>query len=140
MSAYTWAILAAVIWGFVPLLEKAGLGSVRPLAGLFYRSIGVIIGIILLGLFFVKPQELQGVDWRSRVYLVLAGFLASFVAQIFFYHGLKIGEISRVVPISGSYPLIAFMLGILLLGESVNPVKLAGAVLVVIGLCVLRVG
>ena len=118
MNAFSWAVAAAVIWGVVPLLEKSGLARAHPLAGLFYRCVGVLIGIVILSLFMVKPQDIKAVDMKSAVYLVLGGFLASFVAQICFYNALKLGEVSRVVPISGSYPFLTFILGVFLLGES----------------------
>jgi len=138
MSAFIWAVLAASIWGFVPLLEKLGLFKVEPLVGLFYRSIGVVIGILLLGVFILKPQEIKSIDLRSAIFLILAGFLASFAAQICFYHALKIGEVSRVVPISGSYPFIALLLGIIFLGESLNPIKIVGMLSIVIGIWLLK--
>jgi len=140
MNAVTWAVLTACVWGMVPLIEKAGLTKVTPLVGLFYRSLGVIFGLFLLGLFMVKPQEIKSVDLRSGVLLALGGFLASFVGQICFYNSLKIGNVSRVVPISGTYPLIAFILGIIFLGESITLTKLAGVVFVIAGIWALKIG
>ncbi|MFC1592602.1 EamA family transporter [Candidatus Omnitrophota bacterium] len=140
MTAFIWALLAACIWGIVPLLEKIGLAKAEPLAGLFYRSMGVIIGLLLLGVFMFKPQEIKAVDLRSASFLILGGFLASIVAQICFYNSLKIGEVSRVVPISGSYPLIAFVLGVLFLGESISLIKTGGVLLIVLGIWALKIG
>ena len=140
MNQYLWAILAACIWGIVPLLEKVGLAKVSPFVGLFYRSLGVVLGLLMMGIFLVKPQQLKAIDGRSIMLLVLGGFLASFLAQICFYHGLKMGEVSRVVPISGMYPLIAFLLGVLVLGESFNVVKMMGAGLIIAGVWALKIG
>jgi len=140
MNAFIWAILTAVIWGIVPLVEKFGLLKVEPLVGLFYRSVGVFIGWILLGTLLLKPQQIKSVDIRSVPWFILGGFLASIVGQIAFYHGLKAGEISRVVPISGTYPLVAFILGVLIFGESISWVKLSGVALVIMGIWALRVG
>jgi len=140
MNQYMWAILTACVWGIVPLLEKAGLAKVSPFVGLFYRSLGVVLGLLIMGIFLVKPQQLKAVDGRSIMLLVLGGFLASFIAQICFYHGLKIGEISRVVPISGMYPLVAFLLGVLIFGESFNLVKMAGVGLIIAGVWALKIG
>jgi len=39
---------------------------------------------------------------------------------------LKEGEVSRVVPVSGAYPLISFIPGVLILGEKLTAVKSAG--------------
>jgi len=134
MNYFIWAILAAAIWGMVPLLEKIGLSKVDPLVGLFYRCLGVVLGLLVLCLFIVDTKKLKAVDFRSVLFLILGGFLASFVAQICFYQSLKLGDISKVVPISGSYPLIAFLLGVLILGESLSLYKLLGVLLVVLGI------
>ncbi len=140
MSTINWAVLTACIWGIVPLLEKMGLAKVNPLAGLFYRSLGVTLGLLIMGVFILKPLEIRSVGLRPAILLMTGGFLASFAAQLFFYHSLKGGEISRVVPIAGSYPLISFILGILLLGESVSVPKIAAAVLIITGIWLLRLG
>ncbi|MBD3426752.1 MAG: EamA family transporter [Candidatus Omnitrophica bacterium] len=138
MNAVLWAILTACIWGVVPVLEKLGLVRTQPFTALFFRCLGVIIGIVLLGLFVVKPQHIRESDARSIGLLILSGFLASFVAQIAFYHGLKIGDVSRVVPISGTYPLIAFILGIFFLGEAVTMQKVFGMLFILAGVWLLR--
>jgi transporter family protein len=140
MTAFMWAILAACIWGVVPLLEKIGLSKVDALAGLFYRCIGVLIGWIILSTLILKPNQIKSVDLRSALWLILGGFLASIVAQLAFYQGLKVGEISRVVPISGIYPLIAFILGVVILGEVFSWVKLSGIILIILGVWMLRIG
>jgi len=138
MNAFWWAILTACIWGVVPILEKLGLAKIDPYVALFYRCLGVLIGILFLGLFAVKPAQLKAVSPKAIIVLVIAGFLASFLAQITFYHGLKMGEVSRVVPIAGTYYLITFVLGIFLLGEAITLMKVCGIVLIVAGMWFLR--
>lgn len=140
MNAFYWAVIAACLWGVVPLFEKVGLSKVDPMVGLFYRCIGVLIGILILGLFVLKPAQIKSADLRSATFLILGGFIASFVAQIAFYYALKSGDVSKVVPISGSYPFISFLLAILLLGEHFTPFKLVGVILVIIGIWTLKVG
>ncbi|MFH2144952.1 MAG: EamA family transporter [Candidatus Omnitrophota bacterium] len=140
MNAFLWAILAACIWGVVPLLEKVGLNKIDAITGLFYRCFGVVIGLLFLGVFILSPQQIKSVDVKSAALLVLAGFLASFVAQIAFYHGLKLGEISRVVPVSGIYPVFAFIFGILILGEGISLLKCLGIILAVLGVWLLKIG
>jgi len=98
-----------------------------------------MIGFLVLVAFFVKPAEIKTVDLRSASFLILGGFLASFVAQMMFYHALKAGEVSRIVPIAGSFPLIAFVLGILILGESFSWIKIAGAMCIVAGIWILKI-
>ncbi|MDP8266835.1 MAG: EamA family transporter [Candidatus Aceula meridiana] len=140
MTAFLWAIITACIWGIVPILEKTGLLKATPLAGLFYRCLGVFLGFIVLMTFLVKPAEIKAVDLKSASFLILGGFLASFVAQMTFYNALKQGEVSRIMPIAGSFPLIAFILGILILGESFSWIKMAGAMCIVTGIIALKLG
>ena len=139
MNAYVWAILTALVWGCVPLIEKMGLTRIDPLVGLFYRCFGVIAGILLLLTFYNRQiRESWSHFHTGMLYLMLGGFLASVVGQFCFYHALKNGEASRMVPLSGSYPLVAFVLGVLILGEKVTLAKTAGILLVVGGVYLLR--
>ena len=142
MNAFTWAAAAAaaVAWGIAPLIEKAGLKGTQPMAGLFYRCLGVVLGMVFLLSFLVKPSQIKAVEMRSAILLIAGGFLASIVGQIFFYNALKVGDVSRVVPVSGSYPFIAFLLGVLLFGESMTALKLGGVLLVVAGVWLLKIG
>lgn len=130
--------MAACVWGVVPILEKLGLSNISPLTGLFYRCFGVLLGIVVLGFFVLKPSELKAVDTKTVLIMILSGFLASFVAQIFFYNGLKTGDVSKIVPIAGSFPMISVLLGVLLPGETITPSKFLGISLVISGICFLR--
>ncbi len=138
MNAFEYALCAAFIWGIVPILEKIGLSKIDPLVGLFYRSFGVILGGVILGAFFLKGDQIRNVDLKTVSILLLSGFLASFVAQIFFYNGLKVGEVSRIVPIAGSFPLITFVLGVLIFGESITLSKVVGLICIVAGVWFLK--
>ncbi len=137
-DAFWLAVMTSVIWGFVPILEKIGLAKTTPLTGLFFRSFGVILGMVVLYFFYLKPDEIRAIDLRSALFVMAGGFLASFVAQVLFYTALKTGDVSRIVPISGSYPLIAFILGVLILGEQVTVPKMIGALLIIGGVWLIK--
>jgi transporter family protein len=68
----------------------------------------------------------------------MSGMFSGLLGQWTYYKALKYAEASRVVPIVGGYPLIAFALAVLLLGESITAQKLGGAALVVAGIVLLR--
>jgi bacterial/archaeal transporter family protein len=140
LSPFVWALLAALCWGFAPALEKAGLQHAKdPAVGVVVRSIGVLGGLLLLLPFFPKlGQQLSEVPGRSWVFLVLGGILASLMGQLFFYRALKLGEVSRVVPIGASYPLIAFVMGLLIWKEPLTASKSIGVTLVLAGIYLLR--
>lgn len=139
MKAFYFALMTAVVWGVVPVLEKMGLARIAPLSGLLIRSWGVIIGAILLSVFNKQAfRTALNAEPRTIFFLVLGGLMASIVGQIFFYNALKIGEASKVVPISGTYPLFAFLLGVIFLGEGLTVMKAAGVTFVILGLFLLR--
>jgi bacterial/archaeal transporter family protein len=139
MKPFYWALLTSFVWGFVPVLEKLGLMKLHPNVGLFYRCLGVLFGIVLLLFYQWGAIKTSWAELHSGMfYLICGGFFASVVGQMFFYNALKTGEASKVVPIAASYPLISFVLGVLLLGEKVSPGKITGLIFVVIGIFFLK--
>lgn len=140
MTAFKWAIITACVWGVVPIIEKAALGKVTPYVGIFYRCIGVMLGMLLLGVFLTQRKELTHIDVKSLLLLISAGFLANFVGQLMFFHGLKSGQVSTFVPIAGSFPLVSFILGVILFGEAITPFKVGGVALITLGIWALKIG
>ena len=139
MSAFLWAAVAACIWGIVPLMEKAGLsGTTAPFAGVMVRSIGVAAGLLVLSCVWSPWAMMRAMGWRSILLLALGGFLASVVGQLAFYRALKSGALSQVVPVAGAYPLVAALLGWLLLREPITVPRFLGLILVVSGVWLLR--
>jgi len=139
MNSFIWAILCALVWGIVPLFEKMGLVKIDPMVGLFYRCLGVIVGIVLLFIFFNQPIKQSMTQLHPGMFfLVLGGFMASVVGQVCFYHALKTGEMSKVVPIAATYPLVSFILGIIFWGEKFTLVKGGGILFVILGVMLLK--
>ncbi len=138
MSAFAWALVAAVIWGIVPLIEKIGLSGGDPTVALFARSFGIVAGIVIFGLIWSPWRGLGQLNTRSFALLALSGLLASFLGQLAFYHALRHGPVSQVTPVAGTYPLVAAVLSWLVLREPVTVPRLLGAGFVVVGALLLR--
>ena len=139
MSPYLWAILASLAWGCAPIVEKLGLAKLPVWAGLFYRSLGVMFGALILFIFkYNEIKEAVTKDSTGWHLLAIGGFLASIIGQIFFYNALKAGEASRVVPLGATYPLISFILGIIFLKETMSMAKLGGLIFIILGAVLLR--
>ena len=138
MNAFWWAACAAVIWGIVPLFEKVGLSSTPPTVAIFARSLGIIAGFIVFGVWWSPWRQLWNISVRSFVLLALGGFLASFVGQIAFYNALREGHVSQVTPVAGTYPLVAALLGWLFLREPITTGRLCGVALIVLGAVLMR--
>ncbi len=139
MSAFALAAVAAVLWGSAAFVEKAGLNGADPRAGVVARSLGVMVGCLLF--IAVQPSvaaRFFEMNFKSRLWLMGGGILASVVGQIFFYRALKIGEVSRVAAVGGTWPVVAFILGVIFLGEPLTVRKGLGLFMVVCGALFLR--
>lgn len=138
MSAFWWALLTAGIWGIVPLMEKLGLGQAPPAAGVIVRSLGVMAGLAVMSLAAAPWGAVRALSWPSVALLAGGGFLASFVGQLAFYHALKTGQLSQVTPVAGAYPLVAALLGWLVLREPLTGARVLGVLCIVAGTVLLR--
>ena len=140
MTSFGWALLASFCWGFAPLLEKVGLrGNTDPVIGVLVRSIGVILGTLcFLPILPKLSGRFSDLTPRNWIFLCLGGLVASVLGQLCFYRALKTGDVSRVVPIGASYPVLAFLLGTVFLGESFTVAKAGGIILVMAGVYLLR--
>nr|MBU1328033.1 EamA family transporter [Candidatus Omnitrophota bacterium] len=139
MKPFYFAILAAVVWGIAPVMEKIGLKNIEPLSGVIVRSSGIIVGAVILAVFNnnIFKSALKA-DPKTIFFLFLGGILASILGQIFFYNALKHGEVSKMVPIAATYPLVSFLLGLLFFGESFTILKGLGIGFVILGVFLLR--
>lgn len=137
-QAFWWALLTAVIWGCVPILEKIGLQHTEPTVGLFARSAGVCVGALIFAWLWSPWKALAAMPIGSFCLLALGGFLASFVGQWAFYHALKVGHISQVTPVSGTYPLVAAILAWTIFREPITVPRVIGVLLVVVGALMLK--
>ncbi len=138
MSAFLWAVVTACIWGVVPLMEKVGLGGASPAAGVIVRSIGVVVGLLVFSWVWSPWASLRAMSWPSILLLAAGGLLASFVGQFAFYHALKSGTVSQVTPVAGAYPLVAALLGWVVLREPLTISRVLGVACVVAGVLLLR--
>jgi len=139
-KSFFFAVLAAVIWGFAPALEKVGLRgtSIDPFLGVFIRTIPIavfaMVGVLVMG----RLGEVASVDLRSALFVAAGGLVAGLLGQFAFYSALKSGDASVVVPVAATYPLVALLVSVLFLGESFTMQKLAGIALVVGGVVLLK--
>ena len=64
--------------------------------------------------------------------------MAGGLAHWTYYVALKSGEASQVVPVAATYPLVAFVFSLILVGESLSSAKGIGALLIVIGIVLIQ--
>ena len=75
-SGLIYALLAALLWGSAPVLEKLGLVKISPLAGLAIRTITISIILVVIAFFTDLNKEIVRVDSKSLFFLVVSGIIA----------------------------------------------------------------
>ncbi|MFP4465546.1 MAG: EamA family transporter [Candidatus Goldiibacteriota bacterium] len=143
MKAFFLAVITAFFWGIVPIIEKIALDSkIYPAAGVVYRTIGSALGGLVLFAFLMSNENtavyFKNITYKTGLILIAAGIIASVVGQIFFYNALQSGHASVAAPVAGAFPLVTFVLGVLLLGEAVTVQKVIGVLLVISGVILLK--
>ena len=133
------ALAASFFWGLGPIFAKMGLTRTDPTVALAFRSF--VIGFILL-FWAIATGHFGDVcslaTSKAGLLIAAEGICASLLGHLAFYYAIKSGEVSRMVPVVSSFPLITVILAILFLSEKLTPTKSIGAMLVVAGVVVIK--
>lgn len=139
MTWFVYALITMVIWGLIPVVEKWGLINMQPIVALMYRCVGAVLGFILIIIWKTNEfKEAFSYLHKGWYFLVIGGLFGAVIGNLFYYYALKEGEVSRVVPIAGSFPVMSFILGVLIFHDSLTLTKVLGLFLVVGGIILLR--
>ncbi|SFS44130.1 EamA family transporter [Marininema halotolerans] len=132
-----YALLAAACFGIAPVFEKLGLVRTEPTMALFLRaSVTTILVTVYLG-WNIRETGWQFPDSKSLIYVILGGVFGVLFAQYFYFKALELGEVGKVMAVVGSFPVLAFLLSVIIFGESITMGKIGGIVLVVAGIFLL---
>ena len=81
---------------------------------------------------------MAGVDARSVIFFALSGICGGIAGLWTYYHALRLGGASLVVPITATYPLITVILSWLILHEGVTLPRIIGTGLIVVGVWLVK--
>lgn len=127
-------IVAILAWGAGGVVDKLGVRASDPYAAVLVRL--TFSTLMVLAFCAATGRIRVALELSPKVYLFLAisGLLGSVVGQAAYYVAIKHAPVGQVVPITATYPVVAFLLGILILREPPSLPRLAGVFLVVVGL------
>jgi transporter family protein len=128
------AVLAMMLWGVAPLFAKMGLGNLEPIVALTLRSCIITLVLVVAVAVTGKISAVTTAQPREIIFIGLEGLSAALLGQLAYYYALKHGEVSQITPVVAAFPLVAFFLGLIFLGEKVTMGKILGAVLIVAGI------
>lgn len=136
-------LTGALAWASSQLLIKRG-PAISPMALAGWVALFATPQVALGSWWFEQGQwqALMSASWLAWGAVFYTAVMSSIVAYGIWYGLLRRHPVSRVVPMMLLVPVLAVILGVLLLGDSLGPHKLIGGGLVVagIGLIVIQRG
>ena len=123
------ALLSAVFAALTSILAKVGIDGVDSNLATALRTV-VVLGMAWAMVFITHAQSgLPDVSRKSWLFLILSG-LATGASWLCYYHALKIGEASKVVPVDKLSVVLTLVLAFVFLHEKVTPKSLVGCALI----------
>ncbi|MEB3198911.1 MAG: EamA family transporter [Synechococcaceae cyanobacterium] len=119
-SWQAWAVLAALFAALTSLLAKLGLDGIGSNLATFLRTLVVVVLLPLLLAFTGELQDPLSLPRRSLVFLLLSG-VATTVSWVCYYRALQLGPLSQVAPLDKLSVVLVAVLGVLVLGEQLDP-------------------
>lgn len=126
------AILSAVFAAATSILAKVGIEGIDSNLATAIRTIVVLL--MAWGMVFITHSQggIATITTRSWLFLILSG-LATGASWLCYFYALKVGEVSKVVPIDKCSLVLTILFAVLFLGEAFTWKTLIGALLLLAG-------
>jgi drug/metabolite transporter (DMT)-like permease len=132
-----WTILALLSWGLWAVVAKLIGGALSAEQSQALSTLGFIP--VLVPLAIAAGRRLRGAS-RKGLLLALAGGAVSCLGNIPYYAAVARGEkFATLVSLAAMAPLVTVLLAVVLLGERLNPVQLAGLALAAVAIWIFNV-
>ncbi len=129
-SWVAFALGSALFAGLTAYLGKRGVAGINSNLATFIRTL--VILVVTAAILFLRKEwrpmsEVSGSTWT---FLVLSG-IATGLSWLCYYRALQLGPVSKVAPIDKLSVVVAVVLGVVLLRETLTwPVAIGGALIV----------
>ncbi len=130
-----WIIFAfgsAFFAGITAILAKCGIRSSDSTAATAVRTIVVLAFSWLMAIITYSSGAIESISARTWVFLVLSG-LATGASWLCYFHALRNGSISKVVPIDKSSTVLTMLLAMVFLGEGITAYGIVAMILIGLG-------
>jgi len=124
------ALIAAVLWGIAPILDKYALQEIPVYPAIVIRSAGAVLAIFIITMLLGKFEFRLS---SGIALLLISGAISGAFGMIFYFEALKTIGASRAVPITAIYPMFTAILSLLLLSEQISARVISGIVLIILG-------
>lgn len=135
--AFLLSIVIAILIGASPILEKLSLRGTTPVTVLTLRTLIMSALLFLYCVLTGQVRALIEVSPKTWGFIAVpAVFALTWI--LMYFSVLQNGLVSRVVPIISAGPLIATLISVVFLGEPFSLRRLLGALLIVIGVVLVK--
>lgn len=133
---FIYAILSAVFAAATAILAKIGIDGVDSNLATAIRTI--VILLMAWGMVFLTHSAggISSISPRSWIFLILSG-LATGASWLCYFYAIKIGEVSKVVPIDKCSLVLTIIFAAVFLGEAFTWKTLLGSLLMLAGTLVM---
>lgn len=131
MDFRIWALFSALSAGATAVLAKKGVEGVPTNLALAVRVAFVFVFAALLAV-GTRQTKLAEISPRAWGFLA-ASALGTGLSWLCYFRALSLGPVSKVAPVDKLSFVVAMVLGVAFLGETVGPKVAAGAALIVVG-------
>ena len=132
------AILSAVFAAATSILAKIGINGVDSNLATAIRTVVVLLMSWLLVFVTARTPDgsitamIRAINSRSWLFLILSG-LATGASWLCYFHALKIGDASKVVPVDKCSLVLTIIFAVIFLGESFTWKTVAGSIMLLAG-------
>ena len=130
-----WILLAfgsALFSGLTSITAKCGIKKTDSTVATAVRMGVVLLCSALMVTIVGSWGEISDIDAKSWIFLVLSG-LATGASWLCYFKAISIGDVNKVVPLDKSSTVLAAIIAMIFLGESVTVPKVTGLIAVTAG-------
>ncbi len=126
---------ATLAWSSGSIIAGRARMPANPFVATFYEMLAGGLVLVLAGLVAGETSDLElgaisGRSWLALIYLILMGSVAAFSAYVWLLHHAPISLVATYAYVN---PVIAVLLGALILSEPITAAILAGGAVIVFG-------
>lgn len=139
MTWLIFGVLSAIALGLYFVFIKISSSQIHPIVGAFVLQIvAALLGLLAYGVLKFGTTEKIIVSSQGLMWAILAGIAVGAAEILIFFMFKAGGNLSIGTPLVNVIGIsLAAMIGILILGESITPLKIAGIILALIGITIL---
>ncbi len=126
------AILSAVFAAATAILAKIGIENVDSNLATAIRTVVVLVMAWLVVFLTNKGGGIASITPRSWLFLILSG-LATGASWLCYFYAIKIGDVSKVVPVDKCSLVLTIIFAVIFLGESLTWKTILGSILLLAG-------